>query len=129
MPSLGLMELSRQLCGKMRRRRAEVPDSAPLRGLEIHFYLLDIHQLVHFKDCHTTEELCEEAAKRCNISPLCHNLFALYEESRDLWYPPNHAFKISEDTSIKLHYRIRFYFSNWHGTSEGESAVWRHCTS
>ena len=70
MPSLGLMELSRQLCGKMRRRRAEVPDRAPPRGLEIHFYLLDIHQLVHFKDCHTTEELCEEAAKRCSKAVL-----------------------------------------------------------
>lgn len=23
----------------------------------------------------------------------------------------------------------RFYFSNWHGTTEGESPVWRHCIS
>uniref|UniRef100_A0A671SGW8 Tyrosine-protein kinase n=1 Tax=Sinocyclocheilus anshuiensis TaxID=1608454 RepID=A0A671SGW8_9TELE len=61
-----------------------------------------------------------------DISPLCHNLFALYEESQDLWYAPNHVFKITEETSIKLHYRMRFYFTNWHGTSETESPVWRH---
>lgn len=42
-----------------------------------------------------------------DISPLCHNLFALYEESQDLWYAPNHVFRIKEDTSIKLHYRMR----------------------
>uniref|UniRef100_A0A8C2IFQ6 Tyrosine-protein kinase n=1 Tax=Cyprinus carpio TaxID=7962 RepID=A0A8C2IFQ6_CYPCA len=97
-----------------------------MKGLEIHFYLPDTHQLEYLKDCHTAEDLCVEAAKRCHISPLCHNLFALYEESQDLWYAPNHVFKITEETSIKLHYRMRFYFTNWHGTSETESPVWRH---
>uniref|UniRef100_A0A668A5U0 Tyrosine-protein kinase n=1 Tax=Myripristis murdjan TaxID=586833 RepID=A0A668A5U0_9TELE len=63
------------------------------------------------------------------ISPLCHNLFALYDESTGLWYSPNHEFKITDKTSIKLHYRMRFYFTNWHGTTEGESPVWRHCIS
>lgn len=24
---------------------------------------------------------------------------------------------------------VRFYFRNWHGTTEGESPVWRHCIS
>lgn len=24
---------------------------------------------------------------------------------------------------------IRFYFRNWHGNTEGESSVWRHCIS
>uniref|UniRef100_A0A4W6D9H2 Tyrosine-protein kinase n=1 Tax=Lates calcarifer TaxID=8187 RepID=A0A4W6D9H2_LATCA len=65
----------------------------------------------------------------CSISPLCHNLFALYNETTDTWYPPNHEFKITDETSIKLHYRMRFYFRNWHGTTEGESPVWRHCIS
>uniref|UniRef100_A0A8C7M164 Tyrosine-protein kinase n=1 Tax=Oncorhynchus mykiss TaxID=8022 RepID=A0A8C7M164_ONCMY len=64
-----------------------------------------------------------------NISPLCHNLFGLYDESRTLWYAPNHLFKITDETCIKLHYRMRFYFTNWHGTSESESPVWRHCIS
>uniref|UniRef100_A0A8C2L3U2 Tyrosine-protein kinase n=1 Tax=Cyprinus carpio TaxID=7962 RepID=A0A8C2L3U2_CYPCA len=72
---------------------------------------------------------CSNFDSKCfspDISPLCHNLFALYEESQDLWYAPNHVFKITEETSIKLHYRMRFYFTNWHGTSETESPVWRH---
>uniref|UniRef100_A0A673LVN6 Tyrosine-protein kinase n=1 Tax=Sinocyclocheilus rhinocerous TaxID=307959 RepID=A0A673LVN6_9TELE len=121
------MELGRQLCGKMKKqRKAEMTVLTVMKGLEIHFYLPDTHQLEYFKDCHTAEDLCEEAAKRCHISPLCHNLFALYEESQDLWYAPNHVFKITEETSIKLHYRMRFYFTNWHGTSETESPVWRH---
>lgn len=100
-----------------------------MRGLEIHFYLPDTHQLEFLKDSHSAEDLCVEAAKKCYISPLCHNLFALYDESRELWYAPNHVFKITDDTSIKLHYRMRFYFANWHGTSEGKSPVWRHCVS
>ncbi|XP_056133885.1 tyrosine-protein kinase JAK1 [Lampris incognitus] len=134
MPSLGIMELSRQLCGKMRRsnRRAMLsssPTPSSLRGLEIHFYLSDTRQLEYFKDSHTAEDLCVEAAKTCTISPLCHNLFALYDETTGLWYPPNHEFIITEETSIKLHYRMRFYFTNWHGTTEGESPVWRHCIS
>lgn len=66
MPSLGVMELGRQLCGKMRRpRRAEGPVTVPMRGLEIHFYLPDIHPLLFLKDSFTAEELCVEAAKRC----------------------------------------------------------------
>lgn len=24
---------------------------------------------------------------------------------------------------------LRFYFNNWHGTTEGDSPVWRHCVS
>lgn len=24
---------------------------------------------------------------------------------------------------------VRFYFRNWHGNTEGESSVWRHCIS
>ncbi|XP_070689000.1 tyrosine-protein kinase JAK1 [Pempheris klunzingeri] len=132
MPTLWMMELSRQLCGKMRRssRRAQLPSSPiPTWGLEIHFYIPDEHQLEYLKGCYTAEELCVEAARKCSISPLCHNLFALYNETTRMWYPPNYEFKITDETSIKLHYRMRFYFKNWHGTTEGESPVWRHCIS
>ncbi|XP_062280522.1 tyrosine-protein kinase JAK1 [Scomber scombrus] len=130
MPSLWVMELSRQLCGKMRRstRKAQLSSSPTSSwGLEIHFYTLEIHQLEFFKGCYTAEELCVEAAKKCSISPLCHNLFSLYNETTGMWYPPNYEFKITDETSLKLHYRMRFYFRNWHGTTEGESPVWRHC--
>uniref|UniRef100_A0A4W6D9S5 Tyrosine-protein kinase n=1 Tax=Lates calcarifer TaxID=8187 RepID=A0A4W6D9S5_LATCA len=125
-------KLSRQLCGKMRRssKRTQLSCSPTTTlGLEIHFYTPDVHQLEYFKGCYTAEELCVDAAKKCSISPLCHNLFALYNETTDTWYPPNHEFKITDETSIKLHYRMRFYFRNWHGTTEGESPVWRHCIS
>ncbi|XP_070765517.1 tyrosine-protein kinase JAK1 isoform X1 [Enoplosus armatus] len=132
MPTLWVMELSRQLCGKMRRssRRTQIPSSpTSTLGLEIYFYTPDVQQLEYLKGCYTVEELCVDAAKKCSISPLCHNLFALYNETTGMWYPPNYEFKITEETSIKLHYRMRFYFRNWHGTTEGESPVWRHCIS
>ncbi|KAG7513189.1 tyrosine-protein kinase JAK1 [Solea senegalensis] len=132
MPTLGVMELSRQLCGKMRRssKRAQLSSSpSSTWGLEIHFYTPDLHQLEYFKGCYTVEELCVDAAKKSLISPLCHNLFSLYNETTHTWYPPNYEFKITDLTSIKLHYRMRFYFRNWHGTTEGESPVWRHCIS
>uniref|UniRef100_A0A3B5AH25 Tyrosine-protein kinase n=1 Tax=Stegastes partitus TaxID=144197 RepID=A0A3B5AH25_9TELE len=131
MPTLWVMELSRQLCLKMRRNRRAQLSSPPAStwGLEIHFYLPEMNQLEYFKGCFTAEDLCVAAAKKCSISPLCHNLFALYNEKTGTWYPPNYEFKITENTSIKLHYRMRFYFRNWHGTTEGESPVWRHCIS
>ncbi|XP_034035450.1 tyrosine-protein kinase JAK1 isoform X2 [Thalassophryne amazonica] len=132
MPNLLVMELGRQLCGKIKRPSRRTPvSSAPssFQGLEIHFYLPDIHKLSYKEGCYTAENLCVESAVRCNITPLCHNLFALYNEKAGLWYPPNHEFKVTDETSIKLHYRMRFYFRNWHGTTEGESPVWRHCIS
>ncbi|XP_061098579.1 tyrosine-protein kinase JAK1-like isoform X1 [Conger conger] len=129
MPRLTAMELSRQLCIKMRKpKRTEttvVP--VPRSALEIHFYLHEAHPLEYLRGCHSAENLCTEAARKCGVSPLCHNLFALYDESRCIWYPPNHTFKVDESTSIKLYYRMRYYFTNWHGTNAKESPVWRHC--
>ncbi|XP_033820698.1 tyrosine-protein kinase JAK1 isoform X2 [Periophthalmus magnuspinnatus] len=131
MPTLRAMELSRQLCGKMRRSKRSQASSPTNTspGLHIHLYTPDTEPLHYKGTCCTAEELCVEAAKKCSISPLCFNLFSLYDEDSRLWYPPNHQFKISDDTSLKLHYRMRFYFKNWHGTTEGESPVWRHCIS
>lgn len=131
MPTLRAMELSRQLCGKMRRSRrsqaASTSDTPP--GLHIHLYLPNSEPLSFKGSCYTAEELCVEAAKKCSISPLCFNLFSLYNEESRLWYSPTHQFKITDDTCLKLHYRMRFYFKNWHGSTEGESPVWRHCIS
>ncbi|XP_077462571.1 tyrosine-protein kinase JAK1 [Stigmatopora argus] len=127
-----MMELGRLLCGKMKRSNRRDPiitSPSSSWGLEIHFFLPDVHQLEFFKGSYTAEELCVEAAKKCSISPMCHNLFCLYNEVTGMWCPPNYEFKITDDTSIKLQYRMRFYFRNWHGTNEGESPVWRHCIS
>ncbi|KAM8887852.1 tyrosine-protein kinase JAK1 isoform 1-T1 [Synchiropus picturatus] len=126
------MDWGSHLCGKMRRssRRVQLScSSSSSWGLEIHFYRTDIPPLEYSKGCYTAEDLCVDAAQKCSISPLCHNLFALYNEAQGMWYPPNYEFKISSDSSLKLHYRMRFYFKNWHGTTEGESPVWRHCIS
>uniref|UniRef100_A0A672USC0 Tyrosine-protein kinase JAK1 n=1 Tax=Strigops habroptila TaxID=2489341 RepID=A0A672USC0_STRHB len=45
------------------------------------------------------------------VSPLCHNLFALYDENKRLWYAPNQLFKIDEKTSYRLHYRMSLFVS------------------
>ena len=59
------------------------------------------------------------------ISPLCHNLFSLYDETTGLWYPPNHEFKITEETSITVHYRMR-YEAAWLGVNScWRQSVWR----
>ncbi|KAK1164207.1 tyrosine-protein kinase JAK1-like [Acipenser oxyrinchus oxyrinchus] len=121
------MELGRALCIKMKySRRTEGQIPVFPKGLGIHFYLPDVNPLEFFKGDYRTEDLCTDGAKKCNISPLCHNLFALYDEGRNIWYPPNHTFEVDENTAIKLHYRMRYYFTNWHGTNENESPVWRH---
>lgn len=66
MPELAVMDLGRQLCVKMKKqRKAEMTIPTAMKGLEIHFYLSDTHQLEFFKDCYTAEDLCVEAAKRC----------------------------------------------------------------
>uniref|UniRef100_A0A674PNA5 Tyrosine-protein kinase n=1 Tax=Takifugu rubripes TaxID=31033 RepID=A0A674PNA5_TAKRU len=132
MPTLWVMELSRQLCGKMRKsgRRAHLSSPPSITfGLEIHFYTPIVHQLEFLSGCYTAEELCVKAAKKCSISPLCHNLFGLYDEKAGMWYPPSYEFTVTDEISLKLHYRMRFYLRNWHGNTEGESSVWRHCIS
>lgn len=68
MSTLWAMELSRQLCGKMRRssKRAQLSCSPTSTwGLEIHFYTPEVHQLEYFKGCYTALELCVDAAKKC----------------------------------------------------------------
>uniref|UniRef100_A0A8D0HGL2 Tyrosine-protein kinase n=1 Tax=Sphenodon punctatus TaxID=8508 RepID=A0A8D0HGL2_SPHPU len=114
-------------CAKMRSsKKTEVNTEAPEQGLEIVFYLQEKPPLRYTSGGYTAEDLCIEAAQKCSISPLCHNLFALFEESRKLWYAPSHIFQIDDKTALRLHYRMRFYFANWHGTNENEQAVWRH---
>uniref|UniRef100_A0A8C7IG97 Tyrosine-protein kinase n=1 Tax=Oncorhynchus kisutch TaxID=8019 RepID=A0A8C7IG97_ONCKI len=60
------------------------------------------------------------------ITPLCHVLFSLYDPESHCWYSPNHFFNPEEQTSLTLHYRMRFYFRNWHGLCEKEPSVSRY---
>ncbi|XP_039567762.1 tyrosine-protein kinase JAK1 [Passer montanus] len=114
-------------CAKMRStKKNELNLEAQHQGLEILFYLQDKAPISYSSGEFTSEELCIEAAQRCSVSPLCHNLFALYDENKKLWYAPNQVFKVEEKSSFRLHYRMRYYFTNWHGTSESEPSVWRH---
>lgn len=114
-------------CAKMRSsKKNEVNTEVPSQGLEVAFYLQEKNSIYYTSGKYTAEDLCIKAAKKCSISPLCHNLFALFDESRNLWYAPNHVFHIDDKTALRVHYRMRFYFSNWHGTNENEPCVWRH---
>ncbi|KAJ8251325.1 hypothetical protein GJAV_G00220120 [Gymnothorax javanicus] len=70
----------------------------------------------------TAEELSILAAQRVGITPLCHSLFALYCPISCCWFSPNHTF--NPETRLILHFRMRFYFRNWHGMSS-EPAVYR----
>ncbi|XP_059688972.1 non-receptor tyrosine-protein kinase TYK2 isoform X3 [Gavia stellata] len=74
----------------------------------------------------SAEEICIDLARRIGITPLCYNLFALYDTQSRVWLPPNHLFKISKDTNLNLLFRMRYYFRNWHGMNDKEPAVYRN---
>ncbi|KAL2097759.1 hypothetical protein ACEWY4_006966 [Coilia grayii] len=120
------MELGRQLLAKMRKKRKT--DHTGLlgpKGLEVHFYTPAVQPLIKSRGCHTVEDLCIECAKQFGISPLCHSLYALYDEEKAMWYPPNHTFK-ADGASLRLYYRLRFYFTNWHGLHQNKQLITRH---
>ncbi|XP_072104469.1 non-receptor tyrosine-protein kinase TYK2 [Mobula birostris] len=96
-------------------------------GLKVHLYWSNegTKDLVFSDGEMFTEDVCIAAAQKCSISPLCHSLYALCDLKENLWYPPNHVFKINKDLCLTLHYRMRFYFKNWHCLTEKESWVQR----
>ncbi|XP_054418241.1 non-receptor tyrosine-protein kinase TYK2 isoform X2 [Pteronotus mesoamericanus] len=73
----------------------------------------------------TAEEVCIHIAQKVGIGPPCFNLFALFDAQAQVWLPPNHILEVSRDTDLTLHFRMRFYFRNWHGTNPQEPAVYR----
>lgn len=121
------MEFGRQVIEKLQKKK-KMPSTLPLtlQGLEVHFYLPETHQIIHLKGSLSAEELCIEAAKKLGVSPLCSTLFALFDEANNTWYSPNHSFVIDDSMRLKLHYRMRFYFINWHGTDKDSPAILRH---
>ncbi|XP_074546358.1 tyrosine-protein kinase JAK2-like [Halichoeres trimaculatus] len=66
---------------------------------------------------YVAEELCISAAKACGIAPLYLSLFSLMNESDRTWLPPNHIFKVEQPTSVKVLFRIRYYFPGWYNNS------------
>ncbi|OWK11858.1 TYK2 [Cervus elaphus hippelaphus] len=73
----------------------------------------------------TAEDVCIHIAHKVGITPPCFNLFALFDAQAQVWLPPNHILDTSRDSSLTLHFRMRFYFRNWHGTNPQEPAVYR----
>lgn len=96
----------------------------------IHVYLFWTREgdryLSHTSGEVTAEDLCISAAETIGITPLCHVLFALYNPKTQCWYSPNHIFSPEENSSLVLHYCMRFYFRNWHGLNEKEPKVSRY---
>ncbi|XP_029293114.1 non-receptor tyrosine-protein kinase TYK2 isoform X2 [Cottoperca gobio] len=101
----------------------------PPEGPGIHVYLFcskgGERYLSHTSGEFTAEDLCISAAEAVGITPLCHVLFALYNPQTRCWYSPNHSFS-PENSSLVLHYCMRFYFRNWHGLTKNERAVSRY---
>ncbi|MGH0143962.1 UNVERIFIED_CONTAM: hypothetical protein FKN15_023556 [Acipenser sinensis] len=73
----------------------------------------------------TAEDICIDSAKLSGITPLFHSLFALYHPEEKRWFSPNHEFTVKNEVNLILHYRMRFYFRNWHGMTDKEAAVYR----
>lgn len=71
---------------------------------------------------YVAEELCVIAAKACGIAPVYFSLFGLMRESDQVWFPPNHIFKLHQTAKEHLHFRIRYYFPGWHNSSSSLNA-------
>lgn len=96
MSTLWVMELSRQLCGKMRRSGRKGHLSSPPAstfGLEIHFYTPNVHQLEYLSGCYTAEELCVKAAKKCCKWQACWLLKDLCARCYDTLKPNNQVWR------------------------------------
>ncbi|KAM8974280.1 non-receptor tyrosine-protein kinase TYK2 [Pelodytes ibericus] len=96
-------------------------------GLRVYLYWSNDkeHYVSYTQEETTAEDICIQIAQKIGITPLCYTLFALYDIQQKYWFPPNHVFKISKDMKVVLHFRMRYYFRNWHGMNEKEPVVCR----
>ncbi|KAM4746907.1 non-receptor tyrosine-protein kinase TYK2 isoform 1-T2 [Rhinophrynus dorsalis] len=97
-------------------------------GLRVYLYWSNgkEHYVSYTQGQSTAEEICIQMAQRLGITPLCYTLFALYDVQTKYWFPPNHVFTITKDMKLLLHFRMRYYFRNWHGMNEKEPVVCRN---
>lgn len=121
----------RNLSSKKRptpRALSGVPEPPQTPGVHVYlFWTPDGEQYLSHTDGEVTAEaLCTSAAKKVGISPLCFMLYGLFEPQTCCWYSPNHEFLLEENTHLVLHYRMRFYFRNWHGLNVKEPKVSRY---
>ncbi|KAF6725134.1 Tyrosine-protein kinase JAK2 [Oryzias melastigma] len=61
----------------------------------------------------SAENVCIQAGETCGILPVYINLFGLASADMTFWYPPSHMF--DSDENLEVHFRVRFFFSNWFG--------------
>ncbi|XP_065820545.1 non-receptor tyrosine-protein kinase TYK2 [Labrus bergylta] len=122
--------MSRNGWSKHSRPGTHLGPSEPLLGQGIHVLLFWTKEgeryLFHNSGEVTAEQLCISAAEAVGITPLCHVLFALYNPQSCCWYSPNHVFSPEDNSSLVLHYCMRFYFRNWHGLNEKEPNICRY---
>ncbi|XP_056610016.1 non-receptor tyrosine-protein kinase TYK2 [Triplophysa dalaica] len=116
---------------RSRSRRSKSGTSTGLHeGPGIHVYLFwtkEGERYLSYQEGEVTaEDITIDAAKAVDITPVCHALFALYDPVSLCWYSPNHRFNTENQSSLLLHFRMRFYFRNWHGLGENEPTVTRH---
>ncbi|XP_053320800.1 non-receptor tyrosine-protein kinase TYK2 [Spea bombifrons] len=118
------------LCQWAAKHRNPDMESCSFTGVGLRVYLYWSNNKEHYvsftQQESTAEEICIHIAQRLGITPLCYTLFALYDIQEKYWYPPNHVFKISKDMKVLLHFRMRYYFRNWHGMNEKEPLVCRN---
>ncbi|ROL49500.1 Non-receptor tyrosine-protein kinase TYK2 [Anabarilius grahami] len=115
--------------GRTRRSKAGT-STGQCEGPGVHVFLFwtkEGERCLSYKEGEVTaEDLTIDAAKAVGITPVCHALFALYDPASSCWYSPNHKFKTENQSGLLVHFRMRFYFRNWHGLSEKEPLVTRH---
>ncbi|XP_075433541.1 non-receptor tyrosine-protein kinase TYK2 isoform X2 [Ascaphus truei] len=97
-------------------------------GLKVYLYWSNgKEQYVSYTQGSTTaEEVCIDIAQKIGITPLCYTLFALYDVQAKYWFPPNRVFKVTRDLNLIIHFRMRYYFRNWHGMHEKQPLVYRN---
>ncbi|XP_015221241.2 tyrosine-protein kinase JAK2 [Lepisosteus oculatus] len=107
------------------RERMDSHRSSSGPGLQVHLYHIPAEKgesaLWFPAGQISAEEVCVAAAKECGILPVYHSLFALASEDFCYWYPPNHIFSVDDYTNFTIHFRIRFFFSNWFGQGNRKS--------
>ncbi|KAG8441324.1 hypothetical protein GDO86_006889, partial [Hymenochirus boettgeri] len=97
-------------------------------GLRVYLYWSNgkEHYVTYTQGEITAEEICIQISQRLGITPLCYTFFALFDVQGKYWYSPNHVFTVTKEIKLFLHFRMRYYFRNWHGMNEKESVVFRN---
>ncbi|XP_013866245.1 tyrosine-protein kinase JAK2 [Austrofundulus limnaeus] len=99
------------------RKGSQMSSSSMAPGLQVHLYyfpgMKDTTTIQISSGQISAENVCIKAAEKCGILPVYLSLFGLASADLSSWYPPSHVF--DSDESLKVHFRVRFFFKNWFG--------------